>query len=95
MLVCLPHLRYLKVSDYASSPALHTLLNTLSLYELDLELHADHRGNEGCAPVVLFLMKSSQLKTLIISGPYALAYLFVGKQGVQVVASGVKVVDDS
>lgn len=67
----------------------------LQTNELDLELHADHYGDEGCAPVVLFLMKSSQLKTLIISGQYALAYLFVGKQGVQLVASGVKVADDS
>ena len=88
--MCLPSLTGLRVTEYAKSESLHSLLSLPSLHWIDLELRA--ANTEGRAPVVLTVSALSHLRKIKVSGPHGLVTLVVLKPEVEVTAIGVKVV---
>ena len=90
---CLPNLKFLALTDYAKSLALHAVLSLTSLVELDLELRA--ANSEARAPVVLTVPSLSNLRRLAISGPHGLVTLVVNKSGLQIKATGVRVIQST
>ena len=89
---CLPNLRKLALTESASSSSLQDLFNIPSLHELALELRAIGIS-EGRAPVDLFITNSSNLRKVNLTGPHALVTLVLRKANVEVVSTGVKVIN--
>ena len=91
--VCLPNLRKLALTESASSSSLQDLFNIPSLHELALELRAI--GNsEGRAPVELLVTSSSNLRKVTLTGPHALVTLVLRKAEVEVVSTGIRVINE-